>query len=260
MKLYFAGYSTRPEMFKNIPEAKNLLESYLVFKNRDYFQWHQDKVLLNKELFLDSGAFSANSKGVKIDIDRYIDFIKENQKYIKVYANLDVIGDYKKTQENQEYIEAKGLNPLPTFHYFSPLSELEKMIKKYDYIALGGLVPLSLQQERLKKWLDRCFNIIKVKVKVHGFGVNALWTWERYPFYSVDATSWLVGGKYRRLYKFKEGKFITTSKNDNNKKTIERYKTIESHYNEIDENNVKEFIKAKDFFTEVWKKRGIAWG
>ena len=55
-------------------------------------------------LFLDSGAYSAWSKGVTIDIDEYISFIKKNIKYITVYANLDVIGDPEATYRNQKYI------------------------------------------------------------------------------------------------------------------------------------------------------------
>ena len=35
-------------------------------------------------LFLDSGAFSAFTKGVKIDIQEYIGFIKKHQKYIEL--------------------------------------------------------------------------------------------------------------------------------------------------------------------------------
>src|SRR5690606_13405309 len=45
------------------------------------------------EMFLDSGAFSAWSKGAQIRIRDYIAFIKRHQQYIDHYANLDVIAD-----------------------------------------------------------------------------------------------------------------------------------------------------------------------
>lgn len=104
--------------------------------------------LLNRNLFLDSGAYSAFSRGEKIDIDEYIKFIQKYQNNIKIYAGLDVIGNYIETRKNLEYMESKGLKPLPTFHFGSPLSELERMIDKYDYIALGGLVPLSMKRKK----------------------------------------------------------------------------------------------------------------
>ena len=56
------------------------------------------------DLFLDSGAFSAETQGAKIDIQEYIDFIKEHQDVIEVYANLDVIGDPVSTWKNQKII------------------------------------------------------------------------------------------------------------------------------------------------------------
>ena len=43
--------------------------------------------------FLDSGAFSAFTQGAEIDIQEYIEFIKEHKDYLEAYANLDVIGD-----------------------------------------------------------------------------------------------------------------------------------------------------------------------
>ena len=43
------------------------------------------------EIMLDSGAFSAWNAGKQIDIDKYIEFIRDNN--IDVYFNLDVIGD-----------------------------------------------------------------------------------------------------------------------------------------------------------------------
>lgn len=260
MKLYFAGYSTDKD-FHEVKEAQYLLESYLLFRKKNFKEWHQNRKLLGRKLFLDSGAFSAFSRDEKINIDSYINFIKENKEYLEVYAGLDVIGDYIATRQNIEYMESKGLSPLPTFHFGSPLEELERMVEKYDYIALGGLVPISMQRAKLQNWLDICFSIIGKKkplTKVHGFGVNAFWAWKRYPFYSVDATSWLMGGKFRRIIEFNGKEFVAYNKHskDINLKTM---KTHNSHYSELNRKNVLEYLKAKDFITKLWAKRGIIW-
>jgi len=108
---------------------------------------------------------------IKIDINEYISFIKENKDKIEVYANLDVIGNYEATEKNQQYLEASGLRPLFTFHFGSPVEKLKNAVEKYDYIALGGLVPHSKNRKRLQNWLDRCFAVIGTKCKVHGFGI-----------------------------------------------------------------------------------------
>lgn len=53
------------------------------------------------ELFLDSGAYSAWSQKTKINLKKYIKFIKENEDVIDVYSNLDVIGSPEGTWKNQ---------------------------------------------------------------------------------------------------------------------------------------------------------------
>ncbi len=152
------------------------------------------------ELFLDSGAYSAFTQGVEIDIYEYIDFIKRNINIISVYANLDVIGDAEATWANQMIMEDAGLRPLPVFHYKEPFSFLEKYLKRgYDYVALGGLV--TKDRANMRDWFDLVFEkyLCDKKgwpiVKVHGFGMTSLKYMIRYPWYSVDSTSWVLTGR-----------------------------------------------------------------
>ena len=117
------------------------------------------------QLFLDSGAFSAWTQGVEIDIQEYIEFIKKHKDIIEVYANLDIIsrGDTsaakkeaaQKTLKNQIIMEKAGLAPLPVFHVGEPLKYLKYYMSNYEYIALGGMV--GKQKSTLSPWLDNCF-------------------------------------------------------------------------------------------------------
>ncbi len=156
------------------------------------------------ELFLDSGAFSAFTQGVSIDIQEYIAFIKQHLDIISVYANLDVIGDAEGTLRNQKIMERAGLNPLPCFHYGEPLKFLDYYLSNYEYLALGGMVPIPNME--LAGWLDDLFcNRIcssdgLPRVKVHGFGLTSLKLMLRYPWYSVDSTSWVVTGRLGSVY------------------------------------------------------------
>lgn len=166
------------------------------------------------DLFLDSGAFSAFTQGVEIDIDEYIDFIKEHKNHLEVYANLDAIGDPVKTLENQRYMEEAGLSPLPCFHYGEDTGFLETYIDEYDYVALGGMVPISTPD--LQKWLDDIFSKFICddngypKVKIHGFGLTSLRLMLRYPWFSVDSTSWVVTGRMGSVFvpRFRSGEWI----------------------------------------------------
>lgn len=164
-------------------------------------------------LFLDSGAFSAKSQGVEIDIQEYIKFIKEHEEVIDVYANLDVIGDAEGSARNLEIMEEAGLNPIPVFHYGSdPDKYLKPLVDNYDYIAIGGMV----KTPRLINFLDRifpkyiCDSKGMPKTKVHGFGLTSLKLMVRYPWYSVDSTSWVVTGRHGSIYvpRYRGGKWI----------------------------------------------------
>lgn len=152
-------------------------------------------------LFLDSGAFSALTQGVEIDIQKYIEFIKRNIDVIQVYVNLDVIGDPVATFENQMIMENAGLKPLPVYHYKEPYYFLEQYLQRgYDYIGLGGMVATG-EKSSMRSWLDETFEKYVCdkagwpKVKVHGFGMTALKYMMRYPWYSVDSTSWVLTGR-----------------------------------------------------------------
>jgi hypothetical protein len=117
-----------------------------------------------------------------------------------------------------------------------------------------------MQQKRLIKWLEFCFTEIKQHwpVKVHGFGVNSMEIWKRFPFYSVDATSWLMGGKFRRLIKFKNGKLVAFNKRSS-EKNYEVYKCHQSEYQDLNRQNTIEYIKAAQYVTNLWRSRGVKW-
>jgi hypothetical protein len=192
MKLYLAGYVTSPDVLK-LDKEFGILTSYLEVKNKHLIDHGRD-------LLLDSGAYSAMTRGIEIDIDDYIEYIRANENYIHTYANLDVVGDAEATNENQRIMEQAGLAPLPTFHYGSDYDYLREMIQEYDYIGLGGLVPISKKRKVLKAHLDNCWKIIleeKPNLKVHGWGMTSYFGVTRYPFFSVDSTSWLIGGRAR---------------------------------------------------------------
>ena len=171
---------------------------YLSVGPSQFPQNTQDTPLKNNkvELFLDSGAFSAWSQGVDIDIQDYIAFIKQHEKLLSVYAVLDVIGDAEGTLRNQRIMEDAGLAPLPCFHFGEPCKYLEQYVQDYDYMAIGGLAKMGGRAEMFQ-FLDKAFDIICdskgiPQIKVHGFAVTNLRAMKRYPWYSVDSTSWLM--------------------------------------------------------------------
>jgi hypothetical protein len=157
----------------------------------------------NIEMFLDSGAYSALTKGALIDIDEYIAFIKENEDYIDHYSVLDVISDPVGTLENQKIMEAAGLSPIPCYHYGEPTKYLDHYAANYPFISLGGLVGGTTKI--LKRWLDDCWlrlvdeNDMPI-CKVHAFGMTSLYLMRRYPWYSVDSTTWVLSSRHGNIF------------------------------------------------------------
>ena len=160
-------------------------------------------------LMLDSGAFSSWRKGVDIDLDRYIDYVKWRQGMVTTCINLDVIparfGQKPSPQQVEESatkgwenlirMEDAGLNPMPVFHQGENYKWLDKMIEKYDYIGISPANDKVMFQRR--EWLDDVFSAITDSrghpvVDTHGFGVTALTLMFRYPFTTCDSLTWLV--------------------------------------------------------------------
>ena len=170
--------------------ATTLIPPACILASYHYFAKKGDllaaEVKKGVDVFIDSGAFSAANSNKEIDIDKYCKFLKEvNAPY---YAGLDVIGDADATMENQKYMEGEyGLRPIPTFHMGSPLEKLEGLME-YNYIALGGLVFSS----GIESHCDQVWNFMlkqKPNIQVHGFGLTNVELMSRYPWYSVDSSS-----------------------------------------------------------------------
>lgn len=207
MKLYIAGMFTNgtadrqgrlytelmnDEERRHVESVRYQLESYHYVKN-------PERVAVMRRdgarVFLDSGAFSAFTLGKTIDLDAYCKYIRENQDIVDFASVLDGIGDPLKTYQNQHAMEQLGTRPLPCFHWGEDERYLEHYIENYEYITLGGMVPHSPEENR--QWLDHiwerylCDAQGRPKLKVHGFGMTSVPLMKRYPWYSVDSSSWV---------------------------------------------------------------------
>lgn len=197
-----AGYMrlTESERYHR-DHAPHILESYhYIHKDQYVNKIRRD----GTRVFLDSGAFSAYTQGIEVDIVAYCDYIKQNRDIIATDGNallasvLDGIGDPLKTYQNQMTMEAHGVRPLPCFHYGEDERYLEHYVKNYEYITIGGMVPIANPQ--LYFWLDRIWERYltdgsgRPRIKVHGFGLTSLGLMERYPWFSVDSSSWIQIG------------------------------------------------------------------
>jgi len=211
MKIYFACCATKEPYHCINVGCKTVLLSYHYYKKEISFI--QQLLSENVDVFIDSGAFSAENSGKNIDIQDYIKFLKLTG--AKTYAGLDVIGNAKATMVNQKIMEEAGLSPIPTFHIGEHKNDLYDLVSQYDYIALGGMV----MSPKIEKWLDAVWNrMLKIKqnIKVHAFGMTNITLIAKYPWYSVDSSSFKSGKRFGRLilYNSETNKWNTLNYND----------------------------------------------
>jgi hypothetical protein len=142
-----------------------------------------------RNFVLDSGAFTAHSSGKPIDVAVYRDAVMgyRDQGVVPVEVfSLDVIGDWRGTKANTEYLWANGVEAIPAYHYGEPEDVLLGYAKDYPKIALGGAVGLPRKEK--ERWARQCFARVWPK-PIHGFGFG-LWAPELLPFHSVDCSDW----------------------------------------------------------------------
>jgi len=133
--------------------------------------------------------------------EAYAKFLLRYRRCFETYASLDVMGSAELTYENQKYLEGYGLKPLPVWHYGTDIGWLVRYLDEgYDYLCIGGLVPNPVPV--LKLPLDRIWARYLTDssgmpvVKVHGFAVGSFQLMYRYPWYSVDAKTWLDQARF----------------------------------------------------------------
>lgn len=166
-------------------------------------------------LMLDSGAYSAWNIGAKISVVDYAEYILANIEYIDLVVNLDVIPGARngpvpsavdieraaqQSWNNFEYLRDCGFNVLPVFHQGERFYWLDRMLDEgCTYIGLGALSETPNRQRTI--WLDDAWDRLadedgRAKFKVHGFGVTSSDVMFRYPWYSIDSTTWNITAAY----------------------------------------------------------------
>lgn len=181
---------------------------------------------------MDSGAFSAWSKGVSIDLDAYIAYCLEHVDAINYIVNLDVIParpgqkkipvveierSAKQGWSNYKKMVNAGLPAdkiIHVFHQNEDFKWLDRMVESgMPYIGLSPANDRTRHEKVI--WLDQCMKHVLDKdgmplVKFHGFAVTSFLIMKRYPWYSVDSSTWAVAGGRGETFipVFRDGAFI----------------------------------------------------
>lgn len=153
-KVYFVttGLADELRVIKAVKPPR-LLCSYWHFKNKPLSSLCE-AIGYKPEIMLDSGAYSAYTRGKHVSLLAYMHYIAANDEYITQYMALDVIGDMVSTQTFYDLMYAKGFRPIPVYHYGAGHSLIRHyLLTGAKTIALGGTVPIKNKYE-VAKWCD----------------------------------------------------------------------------------------------------------
>lgn len=150
---------------------------------------------MRPRIILDSGAFSAWTRGVTIEVEDFADFVHKHGPWEAV-VNLDVIGDPVGSFENWLKLRELGCETLPVFHLDEPHEWLEAYLAEgADYVCLGNLKG-GKGLSRKRRWLESIFPLLD-GVKVHGLGVFEASLLKAFPFFSVDSSTWSMAAGFQ---------------------------------------------------------------
>lgn len=179
----------------------------------------------NGKLLVDSGAHSAHTKGIELDLEEYIEFANNHIDNISLYVQVDKIpGQYRKPKTIKDFVEApaisfenykymrsksKDYNKLvPVFHQgedFKWLKNLCDYTFDGEHIPYIGLSPRGdVSLEAKYDFCAKCFEVIQSSsnptVKTHAFGATSLSMLERLPFTSADSTTWVLVSAFGQVW------------------------------------------------------------
>ena len=180
---------------RSIPPAHNILSSFHYFKDYDF------SAIPDLTIIADSGAFSAMSAGVKVEVKDLAKWAIQWKDHFKWVASLDVIGNPVRTYSNwREMVDIHGVQAIPTIHFGTHPSELDKYGRRgVDLVGLGGLVKVPTNSQM--RWLIQVFKYAKKNwpdMQFHGWGCTSHDHF-RLPFYSVDSSSWTAPMRYGNM-------------------------------------------------------------
>jgi len=210
------------------PPAMSLLWSYVYARTYQMDQFLGELPVPRVRFFADSGAHSARTLGLDLQVDDYGAWLTQWSRWMTVYANLDVIWAPQATWENQRRLEDHhGLHPTPVFHTGEPWHWLERYLDAgYTYIALGKL--LGVPQAKLRPWLARAFAMAEGRAVFHGFGLTVWPLLREFPFHSVDSSSWGGGVRYGNLRLFHRGEWVSVMQRDR-AQVLEHRRVLDSY-------------------------------
>lgn len=174
-------------------EKLNILIAYPYFTNNimDLIVKYKDKI----NLLVDSGAFTAHSKGKIITLDEYCNFLDNLPVKPWHYFMLDVIGNSELTMKQYEEMLYRGYRPIPIFTQGEKFETLDKFYETSDLVGVGSLVGTKGNKKYLQYLMKQAADR-----KIHWLGFTALNFIKKYRPYCCDSSSFTMAMRFGTMH------------------------------------------------------------
>lgn len=247
MNLFLAGHSAEKNRVNTDKEVYKdkiyILESFYYIQD-----WMLPYIKNHWHFLLDSGAFTfmnnvKKNNNVNWDeyLERYAKFINDYNIDLFFELDIDSIVGIKEVERLRHKLERlTNKKSIPVWHKSRGLEYWKKMVKDYDYVAIGGIVTKEIKPKHYPIFN----NLLKIakenNCKVHGLGFTRTSELHKYPFYSVDSTAWIYGNRSGFLYRF----------TGNNIEKIDKPEGTRLKGKQVAIHNFKEWVKYQKYAKE----------
>lgn len=285
MRLFLAGYETCHDGHGYIaPDHASVFLSYFYRKQTEKaLARHRQIGSRPSMMVIDSGAHTFfNQVGISVTggkstgkaqdpeeyFGRYLEWADIWKDTFDYFVDLDlqqIVGRPKVAEWRKRIID-RGLGEkcIPVFHAMEPFSEWERMVNEWPsrYIGIEGLRAHTNGILPYNKFLRYAY---ENGCRVHGFAFTRQSLCERFPFYSVDSSSWTASYRYGRYYVWDGRRLRNVDSNARSTRLVglppslwSDKRTPEATLEKMTR-SAEEFLSMGRFVTDLWERRGIDW-
>lgn len=228
-ELFFSGVEPNKhfEVAKELSNKMLMSYHYIQGRPEDFLQ----RIYKEKSdicLLIDSGAHTFlddkkslyASKGVEFweeYIGKYLEWAENNKEHIFAIVELDLqvlVGREKVAEWRENYFKPfeseTGIPVIYVWHGIDGITGWEELCMRNAYVGFSWL---ETSKTLMDKDISKMFSVArKYNALVHGFGCTGLRPLIKYPFRSVDSTTWLVGSQYGEVSYFDGRRLIRLKK------------------------------------------------
>lgn len=205
VRVYIGGCERSPAVLQTVDAAGGALILFSYYHLRRNLQgrhggppsWYRHVKRYGFRVLVDSGVFSLWNQRKRLTPEEEEAYFEEycafltgpRSDVIAGYFAYDPIDDWRKARGYLIRMLKRGLRPIPVYHLGEPLEYLDWLAERFNVIGLGGHVGRPEKEracwfaEVFARHPDHPFHAL-------GVGSNLL---VRYPFFSADTTSYLIG-------------------------------------------------------------------